>query len=277
MNLMSRSQRFDEVVRRHHVTLGGKGERPMLFAHGYGCDQNMWRWVAPAFDDDHRVVLFDHIGAGRSDASAYDTQKYATLQGYADDVIEICEALELRQVVFVGHSVSAMIGVLAAKRRPDLFAELILVGPSACYLNDGDYKGGFERSAIDGLIEQLDSNYMGWSRAITPVIMGNGDRPELADELADSFCRTDPAIAKAFARVTFLSDNRIDLVDITCPALVLQCSDDVIAPATAGSSCTSGWLEACSSCCARLATVRSQRARENVAAIRLPAVREFPA
>lgn len=226
--------RRQQAIRRHHVVERGRGRQPMLFAHGYGCDQHMWRWVAPAFEDAYRVLLFDHIGAGRSDLAAYDPRRHASLEGYADDVIAICDALALREVVFVGHSVSAMIGVLAAKRRPDLFAHLVLIGPSACYLNDGDYRGGFGRADIDGLIDQLDSNYLGWARAITPAIMGNGDRPELAAELSESFCRTDPAIAKAFARATFLADNRADLAGVACPALVLQCSDDVIAPPAAG-------------------------------------------
>ena len=206
----------------------------MLFAHGYGCDQNMWRFVAPAFEADHRVVLFDHVGAGRSDLASYVPRKYATLDGYAEDVMEICAALGLEDVVYVGHSVSAMIGVLAAARRPDLFAHLILVGPSPCYIDDAGYVGGFSRQDIDGLLQQLDSNYLGWSRSIAPVIMGGGNPTDLADELAQSFCRTDPAIAKAFARVTFLSDNRTDLERVTTPALVLQCSDDVIAPDSVG-------------------------------------------
>ncbi len=223
-----------DVLARNNVVVRGGGEQPMLFAHGYGCDQNMWRSLVPAFADDYRLVLFDHVGAGRSDLDQYDARKYAALDGYAGDVLEICEALALRDVVFVGHSVSAMIGVLAAARRPELFAHLVLVGPSARYIDDDGYRGGFSRADIDGLLDQLDSNHLGWSRAIAPVIMGNPDRPALADELAESFCRTDPAIAKAFARVTFLSDNRDDLARVATPALVLQCSHDVIAPESAG-------------------------------------------
>jgi sigma-B regulation protein RsbQ len=223
------------VTERNNVALSGlPGGRPMMFAHGFGCDQNMWRHVAPAFADEYRIVLFDHVGAGRSDLSAYDRQKYATLQGYADDILEICRELELRDVIFVGHSVSAMMGVLAAAQEPERFAKLVLVGPSPRYIDDRDYVGGFTREDIDGLLDQLDSNYLGWSQALAPAIMGTPDRPELGEELTNSFCRTDPEIAKHFARVTFLSDNRADLERMGTPTLVLQCSDDVIAPMPVG-------------------------------------------
>jgi sigma-B regulation protein RsbQ len=223
------------VVERNNVTISGavRGQ-PMMFAHGFGCDQNMWRFVAPAFEDEYRIVLFDHVGAGRSDLAAYDRAKYGSLDGYADDVLEICRELELRDVIFVGHSVSSMIGVLAAAKEPMRFAKLILVGPSPRYTNEGDYVGGFTREDIEGLLDSLDSNYLGWSHTFAPVIMGRSDRPELAEELTNSFCRTDPEIARHFARVTFLSDNRADLARVTTPALVLQCSDDVIAPTAVG-------------------------------------------
>ena len=206
----------------------------MLFAHGFGCDQNMWRFVAPAFEADYKVVLFDQIGAGGSDLTAYEPAKYATLDGYADDVLEICRALELASVVFVGHSVSAMIGILAAIKEPERFADLVLVGPSPRYINDEDYVGGFSEPQISELLEFLDSNHMGWSETMAPVIMGNPDRPELGQELTNSFCRTDPEIAKRFAKATFLSDNRDDLARLQTPALVLQCSEDVIAPVEVG-------------------------------------------
>lgn len=205
----------------------------MLFAHGFGCDQNMWRFVAPAFSD-YRTILFDHVGAGRSDLSAYRPEKYRRLDGYAQDVLEICRELNLRDVVFVGHSVSAMIGVLAAIQEPQRFAKLVLVGPSPCYINGDDYQGGFAREEIEGLIDFLDSNYLGWSSTMAPVIMGNADRPELGEELTNSFCRTDPEIARQFARVTFFSDNRADLAKLTIPSLILQCSEDVIAPLAVG-------------------------------------------
>ena len=206
----------------------------MVFAHGFGCDQNMWRFVAPAFEADFRTVLFDHVGAGGSDVSAYDPDKYASLDGYADDVVELCRELGVRKGVYVGHSVSAMIGVLAAKRAPELFEKLVLVGPSPRYIDDGDYIGGFSEPQIHELLEFLDSNHMGWSEAMAPVIMGNPDRPELGEELTNSFCRTDPEIARRFARATFLSDNRADLADVPAEVLVLQCSDDVIAPQCVG-------------------------------------------
>jgi sigma-B regulation protein RsbQ len=219
-----------DVVRRNNVRVLGRGRPPMLFAHGFGCDQNMWRLVVPAFEDTHRTVLFDHVGAGQSDASAYDRKKYGSLEGYVDDVLEICHALELSDVIFVGHSVSAMIGVLAAKREPDCFKALVLVGPSPRYIDDADYRGGFSRQDIEGLLSSLDSNYLGWSSSMAPAIMGNPERPELGQELTNSFCRTDPDIAAHFARVTFFSDNREDLHLIHTPTLILQCSDDVIAP-----------------------------------------------
>ena len=206
----------------------------MLFAHGFGCDQNMWRYVVPRFADDYRVVLFDHAGAGGSDLAAYDRQRHSTLDGYAKDVVEICRELELRDVIFVGHSVSAIIGVLAAAAAPEHFAKLVLVGPSPRYVNDGDYVGGFTAEDINDLLASLESNYVGWSSAIAPVIMGRPDRPELGTELTESFCRTDPDIARRFARATFLADNRADLAHVSVPALVLQCSNDAIAPTAVG-------------------------------------------
>jgi sigma-B regulation protein RsbQ len=206
----------------------------MLFVHGFGCDQNMWRFVAPEFEDRFRVVLMDHVGAGGSDPSAYDATRYSSLEGYAADVLEVCEALELRDVVLVGHSVSAMIGMLAVLRDPDRFAKLVMVGPSPRYIDDEGYVGGFSEADIKELLESLDSNYLGWSTAMAPVIMGNPDRPALGQELTESFCRADPAIAKQFAEVTFLSDNREDLDRLRVPTLVLQCSNDVIAPHAVG-------------------------------------------
>jgi sigma-B regulation protein RsbQ len=222
------------VIRRNNVHTHGVGGPPMLFAHGFGCDQNMWRHVAPPFADSYRVVLFDHVGAGGSDLSAYDKRKYARLEGYAADVLEICAEMRLTDVVFVGHSVSAMIGVLAARLQPDRFKALVLVGPSPRYINDTDYVGGFSREDIDGLLSSLDSNYLGWSSAMAPVIMGNPDRPELGAELTNSFCRADPDIAADFARVTFFSDNREDLPWVKTPTLILQCAEDVIAPDSVG-------------------------------------------
>ncbi len=221
-------------VQNHNVTVSGTGDRFMMFAHGFGCDQNMWRYVAPAFEDRFRVVLFDYIGSGPTDLSHYDVDKYATLQGYADDVAGIAGELGIRDGVFVGHSVSAMIGVLAARKAPALFSDLVMVGPSPRYIDDEDYVGGFGEAQIQELLEFLDTNHMGWSQAMAPVIMGNADRPELGDELTNSFCRTDPDIARRFARATFLSDNRADLAGLPTRTLILQCSDDVIAPRAVG-------------------------------------------
>ena len=206
----------------------------MLFAHGFGCDQNMWRHVSHAFEDRFRVILFDHVGAGRSDLKAYDSRKYSTLAGYANDVVEIGNELGLKDAIFVGHSVSAMIGLLASLKAPGMFQSLVFVGPSPRYIDDEDYVGGFTEQQITELLDFLADNHMGWSTAMAPVIMGNADRPELGDELTNSFCRTDPDIAREFARVTFNSDNRTDLSKVTVPTLILQCSDDVIAPLAVG-------------------------------------------
>jgi sigma-B regulation protein RsbQ len=226
------------ILSRNNVKISGREDgQAMIFAHGFGCDQNMWRFVAPAFADEHRIILFDHVGAGQSDPAAWQPGKYASLQGYANDVLDICRELGLTRSIFVGHSVSSMIGILAAIQEPDRFEKLVLVGPSPRYINDadgGDYVGGFTREDIDGLLESLDSNYLGWSSAMAPVIMGNPDRPALGAELTNSFCRTNPEIAKHFARVTFLSDNRADLSRVKARTLVLQCSEDAIAPRSVG-------------------------------------------
>jgi sigma-B regulation protein RsbQ len=222
------------VLERNNVKISGAGERTMIFAHGFGCDQNMWRFVAPAFEQAFRVVLFDNVGAGGSDLSAYNPTKYATLHGYADDIVAIGQEIGAENAVFVGHSVSAMIGMLASLKAPSLFESLVMVGPSPRYINDGDYVGGFAADQIEELLEFLGDNLLGWSAAMAPAIMGNPDRAELGAELTNSFCRTDPAIAKAFARVTFTSDNRADLPSVTARTLILQCHQDIIAPDTVG-------------------------------------------
>lgn len=206
----------------------------MVFSHGYGCDKNMWRFVAPAFENDYRTVLFDHVGAGSSHLASYSISKYSDLEGYADDVIEIAEELDLKDAIFVGHSVSAMIGVLAANKAPGLFKSLVMVAPSPYYIDEDDYVGGFTRPQIAELLDSLDSNHMGWSLQMAPVIMGNSERPELGEELANSFCRTHPDIAKHFARVTFESDCRPALEQVRIPSLILQCANDVIAPLAVG-------------------------------------------
>lgn len=224
-----------DSVRRNNVTeAGNRLARPMVFAHGFGCNQVVWREVAPHFEADHRVVLFDHVGAGGSDLAAYDAGKYDSLDGYASDLLEILEQLDLRDVVFVGHSVSAMIGVVAAGRDSSRFGALVLVGPSPRYVDDGEYVGGFSQSDIEGMLLTLDANYLGWSNTMGPIIMGNPDRPELGAGLAASFCSVDPTIARHFAHVTFLSDNRADLEHVTVPTLVVQSRDDAIASEEVG-------------------------------------------
>ena len=224
-----------DLLARHNVSITGRPNgRPMMFAHGFGCDQNMWRLVAPAFEDEFRVICFDYVGSGPTDPQLYDAERYSSLDGYAADVVALVEALDLHDVVFVGHSVSSMVGVLAERAVPERFAQLVLVGPSPRYIDDGDYVGGFTEQDIDELLGSLDSNYLGWSSVAAPMIMGNPDRPELGQELTESFCRTDPEIARRFARVTFLSDSRADLGAVSTPTLVLQCTDDAIAPVAVG-------------------------------------------
>lgn len=226
-----------DVRSRNHVTVSGRAGGPVvMLAHGFGCDQNMWRLVMPALERDYTVVLFDHVGAGRSDLSAWSKERYSSLDGYVQDVLEICRELALGPVTFVGHSVSAMMGVLAAVREPEAFAGLVLLAPSPCFIDDpaSGYRGGFTAEDIEELLESLEANYLGWSGAMAPVIMGNPERPELGEELTNSFCRTDPDIARVFARVTFQSDNRSDLAQVSVPALVAQCSHDAIAPPEVG-------------------------------------------
>jgi sigma-B regulation protein RsbQ len=222
------------VLKRNNVTVSGEGTRSIVFSHGFGCDQHMWSDVARNFETDFRVILFDHVGSGRSDLSAYDSKKYSTLDGYADDIVEIGQALDLKNAVFVGHSVSAMIGALASIKAPGMFSELVMVGPSPRYLDDDGYSGGFSRDQIEELLQFLADNHLGWAAAMAPAIMGNADRPDLGARLETSFCATDPVIAREFARVTFLSDNRADLSAIKARTLVLQCQDDIIAPIAVG-------------------------------------------
>jgi sigma-B regulation protein RsbQ len=224
-----------EILARNNVKVFGGGTQPMMFAHGFGCDQNMWRLVTPAFERDYRIVLFDYVGSGKSDVRAYRPGRYGNLEGYAQDVLDVCGDLELRDVVFVGHSVSGMIGILASLREPERFGRMVLVGPSPCYINDPpDYVGGFERGDILGLLEMMDKNYIGWASMLAPAVMKNPERPELTRELQESFCSTDPDIARRFAEATFLSDNRADLPKVTVPSLIMQCSDDAIAPTSVG-------------------------------------------
>jgi sigma-B regulation protein RsbQ len=222
------------IRKRNNVQIQGDGSATMIFAHGFGCDQNMWRFMAPRFAGRYRVVTFDLVGSGGSDLAAYDTSKYANLNGYADDLLEIVGDVANGPVLFVGHSVSGMVGMLADLKAPGTFAAHLMIGPSPCYINDGDYIGGFEREDIDSLLDTLESNYLGWASSMAPAIMGVPERPELGEELTASFCRTDPEIAKQFARATFLSDNRKELPRLKTPTLIVQSSDDLIAPVVVG-------------------------------------------
>jgi sigma-B regulation protein RsbQ len=224
----------ERIIERNNVKIWGNGRQPMMFAHGFGCDQNMWRFLTPAFEDYYKIVVFDYVGAGKSDLQAYNAERYSNLNGYALDVIEVCSALELTDVIFVGHSVSSMIGVLAAIKQPDYFSKLILIGPSPYYINEPGYKGGFEKKDIEELLDTMDKNYIGWANFMAPAIMKNPDRPELAMELTGSFCSTDPKVARQFAQATFFSDNRKDLLKVDKPSLIMQCTDDIIAPYEVG-------------------------------------------
>jgi sigma-B regulation protein RsbQ len=224
----------DTLLRNNVVVTGNPDGRTVVLAHGFGCDQNMWRLTVPALAPDYRVVLFDYVGSGRSELSAFDVARYSSLDGYADDVVEVAEALDLTEAVFVGHSVSAMIGVLAARKAPERIGALVMVAPSPRYIDDDPYLGGFTAEDIDELLASLEANYLGWSTAMAPVIMGTPDRPELGDELTRSFCATDPAMARVFARTTFLSDSRADLAQVRVPTLILESAEDMIAPRQVG-------------------------------------------
>lgn len=225
----------NSILERNNVKIFGKGSTTLVFAHGFGCDQTMWRFLTPYFEDTYTIVLFDYVGSGKSDLSFYDIGRYSSFDGYAQDITEICTALNLQDVVFIGHSVSCMIGVMAHIQQPQLFKSIILIAPSARYINDEDYIGGFEQADIDGVITAMEENFAGWANFLAPVIMKNSDRPELATELEEKFCINDHAINKRFARLTFYSDSRPELLKVNVPALILQCSDDAIAPDTAGS------------------------------------------
>ena len=220
-----------EIIFRNNVRVIGNGDRVILFGHGFGCDQNTWRYVIPAFSEEFKIVLFDYVGAGGSDLSAYDESRYSSLDGYAQDIIEICTALELENVIFVGHSVSSMIGLLAVKKDQSRFDKIIFIGPSPCYLNKPGYAGGIDPDDLDSLLEVMDSNYLGWSAMMAPLIMGTDNSKDLGDSLQASFCATDPSIARKFARVTFLSDNRADLGGLEIPSLTIQCKDDFLTSA----------------------------------------------
>lgn len=225
-----------DILTRNNVHVSGSGSQPIVFVHGFGCDQTMWRDIVPAFEKTHKIVLFDYVGSGKSDLNAYHPDRYNSLNGYADDILEVCKALELQDVILVAHSVSAMSGMLAALHRPELFSRLIMVCPSPCYINDpiAQYTGGFERHELEELLDLMEKNYIGWANFLAPVVMGSEAPNELRTELNDSFCAMDPGIARRFAEVTFLSDNRTQLSSLQIPALIIQCTDDVIAPMAVG-------------------------------------------
>jgi sigma-B regulation protein RsbQ len=222
------------ISKRNNVRCSGQGEKVLVFAHGFGCDQYVWDDIAPAFETKYRVVLFDYVGSGRSDKSAYSRERYSTLHGYKQDLLELCEALDLENVVFIGHSVSSMIGALAAIDRPELIKNLIMIGPSARYLNEPGYRGGFERADIEGMLEMMETDYKGWAKYLAPVVLQNGNRPELAEEFERILCSNDPDIMRQFAEVTFLSDVRDELQKVSVPTLILQMQNDAIAPIEAG-------------------------------------------
>jgi sigma-B regulation protein RsbQ len=225
----------DAVFARNNVNIvGPPGAPTIVFAHGFGCDQNMWRFITPAYQGTHRIVLFDYVGCGRSDLGAFNASRYASLDGYARDLLDVCEAADVHDAIFVGHSVSGVIGLLAAAKQPSRFARLVMIAPSPRYINDPPYVGGFEARDLDELLSLMDHNYIGWATHLAPVVMGNPERPELASELQESFCSTDPVAARAFARATFFADNRGDLPKAPVPSLIVQVRDDAIAPTAVG-------------------------------------------
>lgn len=225
---------MENIVVRNNVTILGQGDQPLIFAHGFGCDQNMWRFITPAFMDKYQIILFDYVGSGNSDINAYSSEKYQSLQGYVQDLLDIIETLSLQKSIFVGHSISAMIGLLASIQHPDYFKKLIMIGPSPCYLNDDGYRGGFERSDIAELLEMMEMNFTGWASYMAPIAMSNPEQPALTQELKQTFIAADPIIAKEFAEVTFLSDHRSELPKVSVPSLIIQCSEDSIVPIGVG-------------------------------------------
>lgn len=223
------------IIERNNVNVSGRGKQPMVFAHGFGCDQAVWRFITPAFAEDYRIVLFDYVGAGGSDRTAYNSERYASLHGYAEDILDVCHALELENVLLVGHSVSSMTALLAAIREPELFESLVLISPTPRFLDDPpDYVGGFEKQDIEKLLQVMDKNYSAWAGFLAPMAMQNPDRPELTNELKASLRSIDHRIAREFARTTFFADHRADLPKLRMPALVVHSTDDAIAPLAVG-------------------------------------------
>lgn len=223
-----------DVLTAFNINTSGKGSRPILFANGLGCDQNVWRYVAPAFEDDYKVILFDYVGSGKSDKSIYNKDKYQSLNGYADDVLAICDALNTRDVILVAHSVSSMIGLLAAIKRPQFFSRIIMLGPSPCYMNIPPYFGGFTKEDLHQLLDLMKENYPQWASYFAPLAVGNPDRPQIADQVETTFCTADPDITCEFAKAAFLADNRADLCKLTVPTLIMQPAEDIVAPTQVG-------------------------------------------
>ena len=223
-----------DVLKRNNVKVFGKGDQALLFSHGFGCDQNMWRFITANFVTDYQIIVFDHVGAGHSDLLAYDRVKYDSLSGYANDLLDICQELNLTHATLIGHSVGAMIGILSAIRQPEHFHKLILIGPSPCYLQQEQYYSSFTYKDVEEMLNYMETDYVNWSVTFAEFIMGSTPYPSLIEEMANSFCNTNPEIAKHFARVSFLSDHRSDLTHVKTKTYILQCSDDMIAPEEVG-------------------------------------------
>ncbi|UFT99304.1 alpha/beta hydrolase [Radiobacillus kanasensis] len=224
-----------DILTRNNVNIKGNGKQPIIFAAGFGCDQTVWNPILESFEKDYRIILFDYVGLGKSDISAFDSVKYGNLSGYVQDVLDVCSALDLKNAIFVGHSVSSMIGILASLQKPEYFSQLIMIGPSPCYLNDPpEYFGGFEEEDLKGLVNLMEKNYIGWANAFSATLLNNSERSDVANELEDRFCSTEPAVIRAFAQACFFGDNRNDLPHVTVPSLIMQCSEDVIAPRNVG-------------------------------------------
>lgn len=225
----------DDIISRNNVKVFGTGEHTLLLAHGFGCDQNMWRFVTSNLSKYFRIIQFDYVGSGNSDVSAFDVEKYSSLEGYAEDIIDICQVFELEKITLVGHSVSSMIGLIASVKAPQYFENIVMVCPSPCFLNQPpDYLGGFDRADLEELIELMDKNYIGWANYLGPLVMGAENSVEMIKELSDSFCSTDPIIAKTFAKATFFSDLRNLLPQAKHPALILQSGTDALAATSIG-------------------------------------------
>lgn len=222
------------VLQRNNVKVSGQGTTPIIFGHGFGCDQLVWNGVIEAFENEYKVITYDYVGSGKSDKSAYTKERYSTLYGYKEDLLEICDALEDSNFIFVGHSVSSMIGMLASIERPELFSKVVMIGPSPHYLNEPGYRGGFERSDISELLDMMEVNYKEWAKYLAPVVMSNEDRPELAEDFEQMLCSNDPQIARQFAEVTFTSDMREELGKLQVPTLIMQTQFDAIAPLEVG-------------------------------------------